>query len=63
MNGGDYTHPIFPNPHRIYPFFAAQRLADLILTIRRGHMTRANVINVVAPSQGTIITMLAYMLV
>lgn len=63
MNGGDYTHPIFPNPHRIYQFFAAQRLADLILTIRRNSETEDDVINVVAHSQGTIITMLANMLV
>ena len=63
MNGGDYTHPIFPNPHRIYQFFAAQRLADLILTIRRNPVTGKDVINVVAHSQGTIITMLATMLV
>ncbi|MDI6463773.1 hypothetical protein QL216_09050, partial [Cronobacter turicensis] len=63
MNGGNYTHPIFPNPHRIYQFFAAQRLADLILTIRREPVTQDDVINVVAHSQGTIITMLASMLV
>ncbi|UTJ46183.1 DUF3274 domain-containing protein [Atlantibacter subterranea] len=63
MNGGDYTHPIFPNPHRIYQFFAAQRLADLILQIREPLITRNDVINVVAHSQGTIITMLANMLV
>ncbi|MDA5603594.1 DUF3274 domain-containing protein [Enterobacter sp. PI-10] len=63
MNGGDYTHPIFPNPHRIYQFFAAQRLADLILTIRRNPVTAKDMINVVAHSQGTIITMLANMLV
>lgn len=63
MNGGDFTHPIFPNPHRIYQFFAAQRLADLILTIRRDLTTANDVINIVAHSQGTIITMLANMLV
>ncbi|HDX8998788.1 T6SS effector phospholipase Tle3 domain-containing protein [Klebsiella michiganensis] len=63
LNGGDYTHPIFPNPHRIYQFFAAQRLADLILTIRREPVTQNDVINIVAHSQGTIITMLANMLV
>ncbi|EQC2549485.1 T6SS effector phospholipase Tle3 domain-containing protein [Enterobacter sichuanensis] len=63
MNGGDFTHPIFQNPHRIYQFFAAQRLADLILTIRRNPVTAKDVINVVAHSQGTIITMLANMLV
>ncbi|MCE0799402.1 DUF3274 domain-containing protein [Buttiauxella sp. S04-F03] len=63
MNGGDYTHPIFPNPHRIYQFFAAQRLADLIIQIRGEDVTKNDVINVVAHSQGTIITMLANMLV
>ncbi|MDK6764841.1 hypothetical protein QP380_06135, partial [Klebsiella aerogenes] len=63
MNGGDFTHPIFPNPHRIYQFFAAQRLADLILTIRSEPVTENDVINIVAHSQGTIITMLANMLV
>ncbi|EOI3471019.1 DUF3274 domain-containing protein [Cronobacter turicensis] len=63
MNGGNYTHPIFPNPHRIYQFFAAQRLADLIIQIRSEDVTKNDVINVVAHSQGTIITMLASMLV
>ncbi|HED1427910.1 TPA: DUF3274 domain-containing protein [Klebsiella michiganensis] len=63
LNGGDYTHPIFLNPHRIYQFFAAQRLADLIIQIRDEPVTENDVINVVAHSQGTIITMLANMLV
>lgn len=63
MNGGNFTHPIFHNPHRIYQFFAAQRLADLILQIRNNQETRQDVINIVAHSQGTIITMLANMLV
>lgn len=63
MNGGDYTHPIFPNPHRIYQFFAAQRLADLIIQIRSEPVTAKDVINIVSHSQGTIITMLANMLV
>lgn len=62
-NNGDFTHPIYENPHRIYQFFAAQRLADLILQIREPLVTRNDVINVVAHSQGTIITMLANMLV
>lgn len=62
-NGGDFTHPIFPNPHRIYQFFAAQRLADLILQIRTEPETTKDAINIVAYSQGTIITMLANMLV
>lgn len=63
MNGGNYTHPIYPNPHRIYQFFAAQRLADLIIQIRKNKPTSDDVINIVAHSQGTIITMLANMLV
>jgi Protein of unknown function (DUF3274). len=63
MNGGTFTHPIFPNPHRIYQFFAAQRLADLIIQIRQNEVTKNDVINIVAHSQGTIITMLANMLV
>lgn len=63
MNGGDFTHPIYHNPHRIYQFFAAQRLADLILQIRLKNETSKDVINIVAHSQGTIITMLANMLV
>ena len=63
MNDGDYTHPIYENPHRIYQFFAAQRLADLIIQIRTEDETKKDVINIVAHSQGTIITMLANMLV
>jgi len=63
LNGGDFTHPIYGNPHRIYQFFAAQRLADLILAIRRNPNTTYDTINIVAHSQGTIITMLANMLV
>lgn len=63
LNGGDFTHPIYGNPHRIYQFFAAQRLADLILEIRKNPSTRHDTINIVAHSQGTIITMLANMLV
>ncbi|MEB5750483.1 DUF3274 domain-containing protein [Leclercia adecarboxylata] len=63
FNDGDYTHPVYENPHRIYQFFAAQRLADLIIQIRQPLVTRNDVINIVAHSQGTIITMLANMLV
>jgi hypothetical protein len=62
-NGGDFTHPVYSNPHRIYQFYAAQRLADLILAIRRNPATAKDTINIVAHSQGTIITMLANMLV
>ncbi|WP_052130888.1 T6SS effector phospholipase Tle3 domain-containing protein [Erwinia typographi] len=63
LNGGDFTHPVYGNPHRIYQFFAAQRLADLILEIRNNEKTKYDTINIVAHSQGTIITMLANMLV
>jgi len=63
LNGGDFTHPIFGNPHRIYQFFAAQRLADLIMTIRNNPKTKYDTINIVAHSQGTVISMLANMLV
>ncbi|MEL4867825.1 DUF3274 domain-containing protein [Pantoea agglomerans] len=62
-NGGDFTHPVYSNPHRIYQFYAAQRLADLIIKIRRTPATRNDTINIVAHSQGTIISMLANMLV
>jgi len=63
FNGGNFTHPVYANPHRIYQFFAAQRLADLIIQIRNNPYTAKDVINIVAHSQGTIITMLANMLV
>ncbi|ADU71310.1 DUF3274 domain-containing protein [Pantoea sp. At-9b] len=62
FNGGDFTHPIYGNPHRIYQFFAAQRLADLILEIRKNKATELDTINIVAHSQGTLITMLANMI-
>lgn len=61
MNNGDWSHPIYQNPHRIYQAYAARRLADLILTIRRNPLTEKDTINIVAHSQGTIITMLANM--
>jgi hypothetical protein len=60
-NDGDFTHPIF----LILTGFTSslpQRLADLI-QIRAEDVTRNDVINIVAHSQGTIITMLANMLV
>jgi hypothetical protein len=60
-NSGDWSHPIYDNPHRIYQAFAARRLADLILAIRRDKRTKNDTINIVAHSQGTIITMLANM--
>ncbi|OCG14268.1 hypothetical protein [Gilliamella apicola] len=47
------------NPHRIYYVFAAHRLANLIKTIREETKGQDIPINIVAHSQGTIITMLA----
>lgn len=61
MNKGDWSHGIYENPHRIYQAYAARRLADLILAIRRNKPTEADTINIVAHSQGTIITLLANM--
>lgn len=60
-NSGDWSHPIYDNPHRIYQAYAARRLADLILAIRMNPDTENDTINIVAHSQGTIITMLANM--
>lgn len=61
MNDGDWSHPIYTNPHRIYQAYAARRLADLILAIRQNPTTQFDTINMVAHSQGTIITLLANM--
>ena len=61
LNGGDWTHPVYDNPHRIYIAYAARRLADLILKIRSDDPAGGDTINIVAHSQGTIITMLANM--
>lgn len=61
MNNGDWSHPIYQNPHRIYQAYAARRLADLILAIRNDDFAKNDTINIVAHSQGTIITMLANM--
>lgn len=61
MNKGDWSHPIYENPHRIYQAYAARRLADLIIAIRRNPETETDTINIVAHSQGTIITLLANM--
>ena len=49
----------YQNPHRIYYVFAAYRLANLIKTIRQQTKKQDIPINIVAHSQGTIITMLA----
>ena len=49
----------YQNPHRIYYVFAAYRLANLIKTIRSQTKEQDIPINIVAHSQGTIITMLA----
>lgn len=49
----------YDNPHRIYFAFAAYRLANLIKKIREDTKGQDIPINIVAHSQGTIITMLA----
>ncbi|MFQ0993525.1 DUF3274 domain-containing protein [Gilliamella sp. BG2] len=49
----------YNNPHRIYFAFAAHRLANLIKQIRKDTKDQDIPINIVAHSQGTIITMLA----
>ncbi|TVO50617.1 T6SS effector phospholipase Tle3 domain-containing protein, partial [Denitromonas halophila] len=62
--GQDLSHTIPDAPHRIYMVNAAQRLANLILMIRRDNETTKNdSINIVAHSQGTLIAMLANFLV
>ena len=59
----DTSSPMYPNPHRIYYVHAAQRLAGLILRIRREKDAGPDTINIVAHSQGTEISMLANFLV
>ncbi|MBN3751612.1 DUF3274 domain-containing protein [Paraburkholderia sp. Tr-20389] len=59
----DTSSPMYPNPHRIYYVHAAQRLANLILRIRREKNAGPDTINIVAHSQGTEISMLANFLV
>lgn len=61
--GSDYSHPLHKNPHRIYLVHAAHRLADLILSIRGNKERKDDAINVIAHSQGTLITMLANFIV
>lgn len=61
--GQDLSHAIFDNPHRIYMVNAAQRLANLILMIRGNDTTGDDSINIVAHSQGTLVAMLANLLV
>lgn len=57
--GDDLSHPVYANPHRIYLVNAAQRLANLILEIRANPPTRDDSINIVAHSQGTLVSILA----
>lgn len=52
----------YDNPHRIYMVFAAYRLANLIKKIREDTRLSQAPVNIVAHSQGTIITMLANMI-
>lgn len=60
--GEDKTHAIYNNAHRIYLIHAAQRLADLIASIRNDPVSKDDAINIIAHSQGTIISMLANLL-
>lgn len=53
---------IYYNPHRIYMVFAARRLANLIKKIREDEKLKDAPVNIIAHSQGTIITMLANMM-
>ncbi|XKM12783.1 DUF3274 domain-containing protein [Orbaceae bacterium ac157xtp] len=53
---------VYDTPHRIYLAFAAHRLANLIKQIREDTEKQDIPINIVAHSQGTIITMLANMI-
>ncbi|CAM2167941.1 Transmembrane protein [Paraburkholderia sacchari] len=55
----DKTHAMYSNAHRIYLVHAAQRLADLIATIRNDPDMKNDTVNIIAHSQGTIISMLA----
>lgn len=58
--GDDLSHAIYKNPNRIYIVNAARRLANLILMIRRDNeKTQNDTINIVAHSQGTLVSMLA----
>lgn len=61
--GSDPGSKVYENPHRIYMVYAAQRLADLIIKIRSDNNMKEAPINIVAHSQGTIITMLANFIV
>lgn len=63
QSGDDYSSFIHENPHRIYYVHAAQRLAKLILQIRQDPHYSQDTINIIAHSQGTIITMLAQFMV
>ncbi|HJV25933.1 MAG TPA: DUF3274 domain-containing protein [Aromatoleum sp.] len=61
--GDDLSHPVYDNPHRIYFVNAAQRLANLIIKIRANEKTENDSINLVAHSQGTLVSILANFLV
>lgn len=63
QSGDDYSSFIHENPHRIYYVHAAQRLADLIIQVRGDPHYSQDTINIIAHSQGTIITMLAQFMV
>ncbi|MDF7669694.1 hypothetical protein PT276_00505 [Orbaceae bacterium ESL0721] len=57
--GSDLGAKAYYNPHRIYLAYAAHRLALLIKQIREDTDKQDIPINIIAHSQGTIITMLA----
>lgn len=57
--GSEDGAKVYDNPHRIYLAYAAHRLARLIKQIRKDTEGQDIPINIIAHSQGTIITMLA----
>lgn len=59
---GDPTHPLLPGPGRRYMVLAAMRLANLIKIIRANPDTKTVAINIVAHSQGCMVSLLAHAL-
>jgi pimeloyl-ACP methyl ester carboxylesterase len=57
---GDPTHPLLPGPGRRYMVLAAKRLAMLIKMIRSNPETAKAAINIVAHSQGCMVSLLAH---
>ncbi|HPS67086.1 MAG TPA: DUF3274 domain-containing protein [Holophaga sp.] len=63
LTGGSPTHPLLDCPDRSYNVLAAKRLAMLITIIRNRHAANglpAPTLNIVAHSQGTMVTLLAH---